>query len=199
MQTQGTTVPRKPKSPKALSFAGYRHVDAMFRPDRTAHALDWAATRHPKHLVAYNILLRAVMGYDRTPRINSNEVEALRGCMSRVRAILAEKYDRGLVVEAGVGVRATADTEDAMKTDLVAQARRKASADKSFARSAGMVAENMAKIPATQQNAPWLKWLKTVVKPALAEISAPDYVKRLLPPGDDRAKAAAPVKKPDKK
>jgi hypothetical protein len=168
---------------KVLSFAGYRHVDEQTMPERIANALDWAAQHFPKQWAAYNELLRGVMGYKKKPSLRSREIEALRSRMSRVRSILATKYGRGLVTEPGVGCRATSNDEDILKTDMVAQASRLASASRSYARTASLI--DITKVSQTKDNEPWLKWFKQDVRGRLAQIQSPDYLKKLLPPKDD--------------
>jgi hypothetical protein len=175
-----TTVEKTQRRDRALNFDGYKYVEGMSRPERLAHALDWAAARYPKQWVAYNILLKAIYGYAHTPKLRSQEVEGIRSGMSRVRSILATRYARGLTTEIGLGVRATAGDEDTLKTDMVAQSRRFASAARGYARTAELI--DPTKIKPTEDNKKLLHWLKQEVRPRLAQIQSPDYLRKLLPP-----------------
>jgi hypothetical protein len=103
------------KTKLPLTFKGYHHDATMTIPERTAHALDWAAAHNGGMIVPYNILLKAVMGYNRMPRLKTEEVEALRRKMSRARQLLEKVYGRALVAVTGIGVRATVDGEDAVR------------------------------------------------------------------------------------
>lgn len=180
------------RNSKTLDFAGYKTPEGMSRPQRAAHALDWAAANCPRQFVAYNLLLKAIMGYPQMPRLSSDEVAGLRGAMTAVRKILREKYARGCVSSPGIGVRATVDSEDQLKTDVVKASHRVASANRGLINAASLV--DPARLPQSAANRPWLAWWKGGLREQLAQISQPDFARRMLAPSSEPDKGeVAPV------
>ncbi len=170
---------------RLLDFTDYEHDPKKGLADRAADALHWAAENFPKQFIAQNILLKAVMGYAKTPKLDSSEVEALRKKMTRIRKLLRVNFGRGLVSARGLGVRATVDDEDQLKTDVVAAANRFASASKSLQNAGSLVdIRNVAKTP---ENKPWIDWWngKRGGIGLAAQIAAvPNYINMLQPPSE---------------
>lgn len=168
---------------RALDFGGYKYLEEMSRPQRAAHALDWAASNFPQQFVAYNVLVKAIFGFKSTPRLVNNDVIALRKCLSRIRTILQKDYGRGLVTSLGQGVRATVDSADQLKNDVPRVSRRLASASTAFVNSTALV--DISAIPATKENKPYIDWYKTGLKSQLALLNSPDFQRKLLPPQEE--------------
>jgi hypothetical protein len=161
-------------------FHGYRHDPKMLKPYRIAHALDWAAIHHKAEPMPYNLLLKAIEGYDgRTPSLKSKEVESMRNSMHRAREILRVQYNRGLVTVPGIGVRATVDDLDEAHNDVKPQLRRYVLAGESLKKKADMV--NINKIPNTKENQPIRAWLEKTLKPHVKQIDS-GALQKLLPP-----------------
>lgn len=171
------------KRSEALSFDEYKVDERTSTVERSANALDWAAKKFPKQLVPYNVLLKAIMGYGYTPRLNSNQIEQLRGAMSRVKKVLRVKYGRGLHSEPGAGVRATVDAEDQLRTDVRRAASRHHSSGQALAAAFSLV--NLSEVPNTPQNKKLLHWAKTGLKEQIAAIQSPDFRKLLQPVSDE--------------
>lgn len=144
-----------------LTFKGYHHDSHMTIPERAAHALDWAAAHNRGQVVPYNILLKAAMGYSRTPRLQTQEVEQLRTKMSRVRQILEKTYGRALVSVPGIGVRATSDGEDAVKNAAQPAGVRLERAAKLFKQRLALVDQAQVK---DKDLLAWLRGAKAHVK-----------------------------------
>jgi len=154
--------------------------EKLSMPKRIAHCLDWCAQECPNQYVPFQILLKAVMGYGKTPNANSKEVEGLRSKWTPVRRILLEQYQRDLVVERGVGVRATDGSEDVAKNTLGVKVRR-------FERSKQAIEKTLAIVDVSSIKDKQLRTWVGELRPAFKMLSSPDFVKKLLPPRDDGA------------
>src|ERR1035437_10083710 len=111
--TRGLPKPKRSKFTLDIS-----KFDADFKlsiPNRAAQYLDWAAKNYPHQYTPYNLMCQALMGYERTPKLSNGEVERLRSSSGRIRKILVEKFGRDLVVQPGLGPRATVDDTDKLK------------------------------------------------------------------------------------
>jgi hypothetical protein len=168
------------KRSTALSFDdGYEVDTESSMVERTAHALDWAASNYPKQLVPYNVLLKAINGFGFMPRLNSKNVEDLRSSMSRVKKTLRIKYGRGLVSEPGAGVRATVDSADQLRTDVRRAASRHHSSGKALTAAFSLV--NLSEVPNTPENKKLIHWAKTGLREQLTQIESPEFKKLLEP------------------
>ncbi len=172
-----------PKKNAALSFENYEFDEKTSLVQRTAHALDWAATHFPMQFVPYNVLLKAINGFGYTPRLGSVGVENLRSSMSRVKKTLRITYGKGLVSEPGVGVRATIDSADQLRTDVRRAASRHHSSGKALAAAASLV--NLSDVPNTPENKKILTWAKTSLRNTLSQIDSPEFKKLLEPVSEE--------------
>ena len=169
-----------------IDVSKYQREDGLSMPQRAAHFLDWAAQNYPGQIVAYNVTLKAVQGYTKMPILKSKEVEQLRSGMTRVRAILQEKYAREMVTSPGAGVRATVDSLDtaqhSVPKKIVAVKRSK----DSLAKTMSLVKVN--EIPDTAEYKVLKAWIKRDVGEVMKGLSALEDALRLPPT------AAEPVK-----
>jgi hypothetical protein len=172
------------KPPGMLTFQSFNVNSQLSIPERTAQALDWAARTYPRQLVPYNVLLQAVMGFEKMPRLNDQQIEQLRSKMGRVRVILRTKYARGLVSEPGAGVRATVDSADQLKTAVVRSAARHHRSGVALASETSLV--NINEVPNTPENAKLVKWYKTDLRTTLAQIGSPQFHKLLEPVPEEK-------------
>lgn len=144
-------------------------------PRRIAHCLDWCAGVSPQQYVPFQLLLKAVMGYGKTPNMNSKEIEQLRRRWTSVRKILLSQYKRDLVIERGIGARATHGSEDVAKTTLVTRVRRFEGARRSVENTLAIVD------PGKIQDRELRSWVGGL-SPAFAQLESSDLVRKLLPP-----------------
>jgi hypothetical protein len=165
----------------AVNAGEYETNPKLRNPDRSAHFLDWAAKHYPKSYVPYNYLLKAIMGYERTPRLDSEDVDRLRSNLTRIRTILQEIYGRDLDTQPGVGVRATVDDADTTTVALPKKMRRLRSAQVGLKKTVDLI--DLSKLPSTADMVPWKRWLTTDVKTIMKTLDSPDFAKRMLPPG----------------
>ncbi len=165
----------------AISAGEYKVQEKLRVPERMAHYLDWAAAKYPKAYTPYNFVLKAIMGFEKTPRLGSEDVDRLRGKITRTREILQELYGRDLDTQPGVGVRATVDDADTTTVALPKKVKRLAAASNSVKKTMDLI--DPKKLPDTAEMAPWKKWLTTDVKTIVKTLSAPDFASRMLPPG----------------
>lgn len=146
---------------KTVAFTTYRPDQKQQIVERAAHALDWAATRFPGQVVPYNLLLKGVMGYAKMPRLQSNEVDQLRKRTSRIRKLLEKVYGRALITVTGVGVRASVDSEDAIRNAVKPAGQRLERAAQLFKQRMGLV--NPAEVKDKELQS-WLRGAKAHVK-----------------------------------
>ncbi len=163
--------------------AGYSVNTKDPMSQRVAHFMDWSAKHHPGHYVPYNLILKAVMGYAKTPRLDSDEVERLRGKMQNVRKILLEKYSRTLDSQAGVGVRATTGSADVLVQALPKKMRQLLSAKNGVMQVAGLV--DASQLPNTPEMKPWKEWLSRSVADVRKVIGSAEFERKLMPPATE--------------
>lgn len=165
----------------AVNAGDYVAETKLRIPDRVAHFLDWAAAHYPKSYAPYNYVLKAVMGYEKTPRLDSDDVDRLRQGLTRVRVLLQEKYGREMDTQPGVGVRATVDDADTLTVALPKKIRRLQAAKVAVSKTAALI--DPARLPSTAELAPWKRWFTTDVRTIMKTLDTPDFAKRMLPPG----------------
>jgi hypothetical protein len=95
---------------------------------RAAQVLNWAAKSLPGRPVSYQLLTKIVLALPRTPKEESADVISIMRKTSKIRDVLMNDYQRGLVSHPGHGIRATMDTEDLARTQYEKNARRVVSA-----------------------------------------------------------------------
>lgn len=167
---------------KGLNFSEFTVDSKESIARRAAQALAWAAHQFPLEYASYQQLTQAVMGYGRMPSAKSQEVERLRKVMSTgVRKVLEEKYGMELISQPGIGVRATVDDTDRLRSVLPKKANRLKSARASFAKTANNI--DIARVPSTPENAALKAWFNQDVKAVLKQIGSKEFEKKLLPPG----------------
>jgi len=171
---------------------GHRNIDAfpldtgLTKPQRAAAFLDWWATKHPFDFAAYNEILKAIEGYARLPRMDTEEVEGVRSIVGRAADILHEKYRRGLVRQRGLGARATVDSLDAIRHKAVDKARKIERDIVGLSKIDEIV--DLKSIPDTAENRPLKNWYQRDVKGILKQIASPEYRAKMLPPSEKDAK-----------
>lgn len=171
-------MPRKKKNGK-IDVKAYRFDQSLAKTRRAAHFLDWLARKHPGEFVQYNIVLKAIMGYSRTPRLDSQEVVHLQQSMSRCRLILETEYDRGMITMPSVGVRATYDDDDRAKNELPTKMRRLSSAKQSVERTVNAID------PRKLTDARVKRWLRSDVGGIMKALHQADFDVKALPPAED--------------
>lgn len=157
--------------------------NALTMPHRIAAFLDWWAKRHPYDFAAYNEILKAVMGYQRLPRLDTEEVEQIRGTVGRAEPILHEKYQRALVRSRGVGARATVDDIDVIRNKQVGRARRVERAIVALAHTGELI--DVKRIPDNPANRDLKQWYSRDLNGILKQVSAPEYLAKMLPKKKD--------------
>ena len=94
---------------------GHRNIEAfpldtgLSKPQRAAAFLDWWATKHPYDFAAYNEILKAIEGYNKLPRMDTEEVEAVRAADAYVARIDAIDGSLRSVVEVNPDALAIAE------------------------------------------------------------------------------------------
>jgi hypothetical protein len=141
---------------------------------RIAACLDWSAKECPGQFLQPQLLVKAVMGYARTPNLQSKEVEQVKSRWQQVRKILLSEYERDLVIERGVGSRATYSSEDVAKSTLPTRVRR-------FENSRRSVEKTMEIVDPNQIINKELKSWVVGMGPSFRALANSDLVKKLLP------------------
>lgn len=175
------SAPRKAKRSKfTLDISKFETNHKLSIPHRAAQFLDWAAKNYPHQYTPYNLLLQAVMGYDRTPKLKNAEVERLRNASGRIRMLLVDKYARDLVVQPGLGPRATVDDADKLKMVMPKKAARLQSARISFVSTANSI--DTKTIPNSPELSTLKDWFGRSVKDVVRQIGSKEFERKLLPP-----------------
>jgi hypothetical protein len=178
--------PRPPRRPARAALAatvvGAYVLDLkLSMTRRIAHFLDWAAVNRPKEFIPYNEILKNVQGYRTLPRLANKEIDVVKSAMSRVRKVLHEEYNRGLLSSPGSGVRATTDDLDRAKNELTKRARDVVRTSTKFNEVHASI--DASKLPTTGTDAAWKVWVKGGAKELASQFTDPNFAKRLLPPG----------------
>jgi hypothetical protein len=87
-----------------------------------------------------------------------------------------------LLVDRDMGCRGTVDSEDALKTAVVRASARYSSSSVSLAKAASLV--EIATVKPTAENKPWISWWNGTLQGQLRLLQSPDFLKKLLPPGE---------------
>lgn len=166
-------------------IAKYEIDLGMSRTKRLAHYLDWAAKNLPRQWLQYNILWQSINGFKTLPRLDSKEVEIVKGSMPGVRKVLLNVYQRGMVTARGVGVRATTDDADLLVHDVTQRSQGVANAINKFTQVVNLV--NPSNIPKTEEMAPYRKNL-TEYRSISTLFGAQDILRRLAVPKAEEKK-----------
>lgn len=148
------------------------------RAQRVAYYLNWAANEAPHQYQPFNEIVSQINAYGKLPRMNNDEVEAVRGGMHTVRKILQQQYDRDLDV-AGGGARATVDDQDTAAVVLPKKMKRLRSARNGVIATHGLIDPNKIKNPAIKA------YLTKSVSAVVKMIGTDDFEKKLLPPHNE--------------
>lgn len=167
-------MPRKNKN--GLDLKGYQLKQEQSLTRRAAHFLDWLARTHPGEYIQYNVMFRCIMGFARTPRLDSDDVERMRKNLSRTKTILRREYNRGMVRRRSVGVRATFSDEDRATNELPAQVNRMRSAKQAVQSTVDAID------PRKINDAKIRSWLKRDIGGVLRAMNQADFDVKALPP-----------------
>ncbi len=169
---------------KTLDIRGFKLDIKLSMPQRAAAYLDWAATTYPDAYTPYNMMLKAITGQAKTPRVNDPEVERLRSTLrASVRKIMQRQYNREVVSQPGYGVRATSTDLDLVRTSLTRKINRLRGAKNAVALTVGMV--DPANIPNTPEAKPWKDWFSRSAKDIVRQLNSPEFEKKMLPPASE--------------
>lgn len=164
-----------------VDISSYVHDPKQTLARRAAHFLDWAAKNQPRVFFAYNIILKAIEGFETTPLLKSKAVEHLRkGTMSRTKAILLKEYGRELVSQRGVGVRASVDSGDALIEGVSIKGKRVERAVSTFNEAVSHI--DPSEFPKTEEFKPWRQYWDHGVKETMKALGNSDFLKKLEPP-----------------
>lgn len=165
-----------PGKKNGLDLKSYQLKQEQSLTRRAAHFLDWLARKHPGEFVQYNVLYKCIMGFARTPRLDSEDVERLRKNLGRGKDILRKDYSRGMVRRRSVGVRATYSDEDRATNELPNQVSRLAGAKRA-------VQDTVDAIDPRKINDSKIRsWLKRDIGGVLRAMNQADFDIKALPP-----------------
>lgn len=153
---------------------------------RLAHLFEWGANNLPHHYIPFNLVVRGVMGYGHTPQPRGKEVKEMQKRMGAARAALEEEYGRELLVQRGLGARATVDSEDVVKNKLPQRTTRFLSAKAALARTVERV--DLKELPRrSAEDKTWADWAVDVAQ-TMNQLGTGKLDNKLLPPGDGAQK-----------
>lgn len=173
------------RSPKQVDISKFTTDAKLTIPARAAALLDWAAEHYPMQFVAYNVLLKGVMGYGKMPRLDTKEVEQLRAKITRIREILMSDFGRELVTMPGSGCRATVDSADTLKHNVTKRIVKVRLAKQALAKTASLV--DPSKVPNTEEYKALKSWFNRDVHDVLKTLTSPEFERKLLVPGTETA------------
>ena len=124
----------------------------------------------------YNVIYREINGLEATPRVDNENVAIMRKKLAGVRPLLQKLYKRDLKNLSGLGVRATVDDLDVVKTTTVTVVARVNSAHNALKANAALVNPN--RLPEGSDKA----WYVRTVSPAIKALTDDPRMLKLLPP-----------------
>lgn len=148
------------------------HMPPLSR--RVAHFLDWAASNDPYSFYRPQVIAREVYQYARTLSPESQETKAVKSSLEHAKRILRDDYGRGFTASRGVGVRACVNSEDTVRHDLHAKAKRKRSIEQSILET-GTKAVRVSEFSSTPEG----KLLKSFHRD-LMDVVDPDETQKIL-------------------
>lgn len=173
---------KRSKKNGTLNVKSYSFDPEQSKTRRVSAFLLWAAKNNPYQWIPYNVVVQAVNGYRRLPRMDGEEVNLIKNTMTGARRYL-QQNGRELVSQPGLGVRSTVDDADTLKVALPKKIGRLQAAKRAVIATTSII--DPSKIPDTEENRPWKRWLSRSVKAAVRELESPMFEKKLLPPGSD--------------
>jgi len=180
MEKKKTT--RKSKK-LTVDFNGYRPPEELAPNRRVAHCLNWAAEKFPYHYLQWNMVLKAIHGYRRLPRLDSEQVLHLKKSGAAIRKHLLKYHERIMDSEPGMGIRALVDDADKLRIAMPKKARRLITAKNSAEETAAHI--DLAAVPDTPEYAPYKKWMARDVGGILKALNRARFDTRALPPSRD--------------
>jgi len=171
---------------KKSPFASYIPVTGVSQRAQIVAFLVYARENCPNEFISYAEITQRIKGYPKAPNPKSLEVDSVRGAMSSVRETLMDHHGCGLESDPIYGVRATTDTGDLLKTQMVRVARRFKGQQAMFTRTADLI--DPRKIPNTPEFKELKAWFNQSVQPVVKAISSTDFAAKLLPPKRDPEK-----------
>lgn len=175
-------MPRRKKNEVDLST--YVKDDALPLSHRCADFLNWLCLKRPGVFAAPNIAVKAIMGYGHTPRLKSDEVDKLRTKYGTIRKVLRAKYNRDLIVESGVGIRASVDSADILVVNIPKAVTRLTSARNAVITTDSLI--DMKTVPQTPALQPYRDMHNRQIKPLVKTLLSPAFEAQLaLPAGKD--------------
>lgn len=171
----------KHKSGYGLDVKKYATDSSLTVAGRVAHFLNWAADKYPKQFVQYNVLLKAIMGFSHTPRLNTQEVERLKDQMGHVAKLLYKRYGRETIAQPAVGIRASVDSADLLVNVAPRKARRLVKARDALVQTKELI--NLDEVPNLPEYRAYKEWLGKDVNDVLKLVNTEKFTERMLPPG----------------
>lgn len=177
---------RKKKINGTRNIEDFQLDTAISKPQRIAAFLDWWATEHPFDFAGYHEITKAIEGYKRLPRMDTDEVATTRGLVGRSSKILQEKYKRALVCQRGLGARATVDAADTIRHKAIDRTKKVERDIVALSKLDEII--DLKTIPDTEANRPLKQWYQRDVRGILKQVASPEFLARMLPPaqGDDK-------------
>lgn len=149
---------------------------------RAAHLLDWAAKHIPTKYVPFNLLYKHAMGQKETPQNGNKDVMSLRKNAGTIRSFLERDYNRELLVQSGMGMRATVDSEDVVKNRLPQRTSRFLAAKAALTKTVERV--ELKELPRrSAEDRAWADWAVDVAQ-TMNQLGTGKLDTKLLPPGE---------------
>lgn len=164
------------------NFNWWKKDDADHLSLRGAKFLHGLSVEKPGLFVTPNILVREVMGYGHTPRMNSDEVEKMRTRYTAIRKILRKEFQQELLIEAGVGIRATTGSADVLVRALPKAVRKLTTAKNAVVEVDSLI--NMKDVPNTPELAPYRAMHHNQIKPLVRQLLSEEFQAQLKLPAD---------------
>lgn len=164
----------------SIDFQGYNAPTELSPNRRAADALNWAAEKFPYQYAQWNVLLKAIQGYKRLPRLDSEAVIHLKKSATSIRRHLYTHHARVMDSEPGMGIRALVDDADTLRIAMPKKFRRLSSAKHGAEAVAAMI--DLGNVPDTEELHHYKKWMKSDVMGILTTLKKANFDRRALPP-----------------
>ncbi len=176
------------KRRRKFNLKGFTRTEKPFSR-RVCEFMEWAATKYPKQVFLYEEVAQAIFELGTLPRRSSPSVMTVRNAIARARVVMLSQYNRDIISEVGVGVRATTDSADAISRSVTQatiqheRSLRNLRAKAALVDSkemAALIAEAPEDIRADLETSH--EWFQEHLQKYLRRLEKPEQVKALLPP-----------------
>lgn len=149
----------------------------------------WAREKYPKYFILHEEITQAIFSLGRMPTKSSKHVRSVANAMGRARKVMKDKFQQDIIVQRGVGARATVDDLDVMTTSVMRDVEKHERTARNLKETVGLIDSKqldklIAEAPAEIRDdlAISKQYFQEYLMKYMKLLEKPTNVKALLPP-----------------